>query len=149
MFPFFAGVVADAFQVNDSVGADDPVLRDAEDFQRVGDITIGGQNREAEFFLGHERLNGAGVFVNVQRKEEDALTVLVLFDQLLEARQLLAAGVSRRGPEIQKHDLALQVGELPGFALEVGQLEGRQRILGGLPSEVRLIGERSGAVGVP
>lgn len=44
-------VTADAFQPDDAVRANNPVLRDDVDLMRVASIAVGGQDNETEFLL--------------------------------------------------------------------------------------------------
>jgi len=104
---------------------------------------------ESEFLLRHDRTDQPRIVVHVQREKHDVLAILVLLDQFLQARRRPAAERSIQGPEVLKHYLAPQIGELPGFALQVGQLKGWQSVLNVLPSEMALSHDGIGAASVP
>src|SRR6266404_1888326 len=64
--------------------------------------------------LREKRGDKARILIHVQSEELHVRPVLVFLDQFLQARQLLAAKLSPRRPEVQECHLALQGLYTPG-----------------------------------
>jgi len=108
-----------------------------------------GEHRKRVLVLFQEGPDEAGIFVNAQAEELNARTILELFVELLEARQLLAANPSPSGPEIQQHHLAAEIAEFPCLTLKVRNLKAGQRVVRRLPRKVRLREFRRRTLAVP
>ncbi len=74
--------------------------------------------------LGQEAL-GVGPRVLVDNAEKNHLGIVPRALRLHEHRVFLTAWNAPGGPEVEDHDLSLEVGQLHGVALERDEFEGR------------------------
>ena len=124
-------VVAHRGQHDLALAVDHEVPRDVVRSVAVVDGACGVEShREGVARLFAERLHGLAFLAARYGQEDELLAGEAVDDVRLHAGQLLPAGRTPRGPEVEQHDFALQVAERHGAAVDHLDREVRSRVSG-------------------